>query len=86
METRLDEAADRNWEISEAQERTTSFLEAQGDVIVRRDADGAHHLRQRRLSARLPAAAAKTWLATALRLPVLEQGETTRHGRRHAHL
>ena len=41
LETRLDEAADRNWEIREAQERTTSFFEAQDDVIVRRDGDGA---------------------------------------------
>ena len=41
LETRLDEAADRNWEIREAQERTASFLEAQDDVIVRRDANGA---------------------------------------------
>jgi PAS domain S-box-containing protein len=41
LETRLDEAADRNWEIREAQERTTSFFEAQNDVIVRRNAAGA---------------------------------------------
>ena len=32
LETRLDEAADRNWEIREAQERTASFLEAQDDA------------------------------------------------------
>ena len=37
LETRLDEAADRNWEAREAQERAKSFFEAQGDVIVRRD-------------------------------------------------
>ena len=41
LEARLDEAADRNWEIREAQERTASFFEAQGDVIVRRDGNGA---------------------------------------------
>jgi PAS domain S-box-containing protein len=41
LETGLDEAADRNWEIREAQERTTSFFEAQDDVIVRRDGEGA---------------------------------------------
>ena len=33
----------------EAQERAKSFFEAQDDVIVRRDGDGAHHLRQRRV-------------------------------------
>jgi PAS domain S-box-containing protein len=41
LEARLEQAADRNWEIREAQERARSFFEAQGDVIVRRDAAGA---------------------------------------------
>jgi PAS domain S-box-containing protein len=41
FQIRLEEAADRNWEISEAQERAKNFFEAQGDVIVRRDGDGA---------------------------------------------
>ena len=42
----LDDAADRNWEIREAQERTESFFEAQDDVIVRRTADWRNHLCQ----------------------------------------
>ena len=37
LETRLDDAADRNWEMSEDQQRAESFLDAQDDVIVRRD-------------------------------------------------
>jgi PAS domain S-box-containing protein len=41
LEARLEEAADRAWEIREAQERAKSFFEAQGDVIVRRDGSGA---------------------------------------------
>ncbi len=41
LETRLDEAADRHWEIKEAEERAKTFFEAQDDVIVRRDPDGA---------------------------------------------
>jgi PAS domain S-box-containing protein len=41
LETRLDEAADRHWEIKEAEERAKSFFEAQDDVIVRRDGEGA---------------------------------------------
>ena len=32
--------SDRNWELKEAEERAKSFLEAQGDVIVRRDGEG----------------------------------------------
>jgi signal transduction histidine kinase/DNA-binding response OmpR family regulator len=42
LETRLDEAADRHWEIKEAEERAKTFFEAQDDVIVRRDPDGAN--------------------------------------------
>ncbi|MGC1357482.1 MAG: ATP-binding protein [Xanthobacteraceae bacterium] len=40
LETRLDDAADRTWEMSEDQQRAESFLDAQDDVIVRRDRDG----------------------------------------------
>ena len=40
LEERLEALADRNWELKEAEERARSFLEAQGDVIVRRDGDG----------------------------------------------
>ena len=57
LEARVDKEADRNWEMREAQERSKSFFEAQGDVIVRRDGDRRGHLRQRRfLRARRPAA------------------------------
>jgi PAS domain S-box-containing protein len=37
---RIEELADRNWELKEVEERARSFLEAQGDVIVRRDGEG----------------------------------------------
>jgi PAS domain S-box-containing protein len=40
LRTRAEELSDRNWELKESQERARGFLEAQGDVIVRRDADG----------------------------------------------
>jgi signal transduction histidine kinase/DNA-binding response OmpR family regulator len=32
--------ADRNWELNEAEERARSIIESQGDLIVRRDAEG----------------------------------------------
>lgn len=38
LEARLEELSDRNWELREAEERARSLLEAQGDLIVRRDA------------------------------------------------
>ena len=40
LETKTEELSDRIWELREAEERARSFLEAQGDVIVRRDSAG----------------------------------------------
>jgi PAS domain S-box-containing protein len=40
LHERAEALADRNWELKEAEERARSFLAAQGDVIVRRDAQG----------------------------------------------
>jgi PAS domain S-box-containing protein len=37
---RIEQLSDRNWELKEIEERAKSFLEAQGDVIVRRDGEG----------------------------------------------
>jgi PAS domain S-box-containing protein len=39
LEARVEELSDRNWELREAEERARSLLEAQGDLIVRRDND-----------------------------------------------
>jgi PAS domain S-box-containing protein len=41
MEMRIDELSDSNWELREAEVRARSLLEAQGDLIVRRDAQGS---------------------------------------------
>lgn len=40
LECRIDDLADRNWELREAEERARSLLDAQGDVIVRRTLNG----------------------------------------------
>jgi signal transduction histidine kinase len=40
LRERVEELSDRNWELKEAEDRAKSFLEAQGDLIVRRDALG----------------------------------------------
>ena len=40
LEARNEELNDRIWELREAEERARSFLEAQGDVIVRRNSAG----------------------------------------------
>jgi PAS domain S-box-containing protein len=40
LEAQVDELSDCNWELREAEERARSLLEAQGDLIVRRDTQG----------------------------------------------
>jgi signal transduction histidine kinase/DNA-binding response OmpR family regulator len=74
LETRLDEAADRNWEIREAEERATSFLEAQDDLIVRRNAGGTISYVNDAYCA-LAGRRREDLVATAFTLPVLDQGE-----------
>jgi PAS domain S-box-containing protein len=76
LETRLDEAADRNWEIREAQERTTSFFEAQNDVIVRRNAAGAITYVNDAYCA-LAGRPRPDLLKSEFALTVLEQGESS---------
>ncbi len=75
LEARLDEAADRNWEIREAEERANSFFEAQDDVIVRRDCNGAITYVNDAFC-RLAGRERCSLLATAFALPVLEHGDT----------
>ena len=75
LEARLDKEVDRNWEISEAQERTKSFFEAQGDVIVRRDSGGMITYANDAFCA-LAGRPREELLATTFRLAVEEQSET----------
>jgi PAS domain S-box-containing protein len=74
LESRLEEASDRNWEISEAQERARSFFEAQGDVIVRRDGQGAITYANDAFCT-LAGKARADLLATTFALPVEEEGD-----------
>jgi signal transduction histidine kinase/CheY-like chemotaxis protein len=75
LEASLDEAADRNWEIREAQERTASFFEAQDDVIVRRNGLGGITYANDAFCA-LAGRDREAILTTDFTLPVLEQGKT----------
>ena len=73
LEMRIEELSDRNWELREAEERARGLLEAQGDVIVRRDSSG----RITYASDAFCTLADKTRAAligNTLQLPVLEQG------------
>jgi PAS domain-containing protein len=40
LEARIERLSDDNWELRESEERARSLLEAQGDLIVRRDSGG----------------------------------------------
>src|SRR3984893_2883496 len=76
LESHLEEASDRNWEISEAQERAKSFFEAQGDVIVRRDGAGTITYANDAFCA-LAGFARGVIEGSKFTLPVEEQGDST---------
>src|SRR5271154_2092381 len=73
LEAHLEEASDRNWEISEAQERAKNFFEAQGDVIGRRDGGGTITYANEAFCA-LAGLPRDDLLATTFALPVEIQG------------
>ncbi len=75
LEARLDEAEDRHWEFREAQDRAKSFFEAQGDVIVRRDGNGAITYANDAFCT-LAGCAREELLGASFALAVEEQGET----------
>ncbi len=72
---RVEELADRNWELKESEERAKSFLAAQGDVIVRRDTEGRITYVNDSFCA-LAARPRGELVGTTFALPVLEQGAT----------
>jgi PAS domain S-box-containing protein len=73
LETRLDDAADRNWEMSEDQERAKSFFDAQDDLIVRRDG-GGHITYVNDTFCRLAGRTREELAGSGFALPVIEQG------------
>jgi PAS domain S-box-containing protein len=74
LEMRLEELADRAWEVKEAEERVKSFLEAQGDVIVRRDRTGRVTYANDAFCA-LAGLPRDELIGSHFGLPVLEQGD-----------
>jgi PAS domain S-box-containing protein len=76
LELQLEEFSDRAWEIKEAEERVKSFLEAQGDVIVRRDRTDRITYANDAFCA-LAGRARDELVGSHFGLSVLEQGEVT---------
>ena len=76
LEEQIEDLGDRNWELKEAAERSRSFLEALGDVIVRRDAAGRITYANDAY-ARLAGCAPETLINTEHALALIEQGPIT---------
>jgi PAS domain S-box-containing protein len=72
---RIEELADRNWELKEVEERAKSFLEAQGDVIIRRDGEGRITFVNDAFCA-LTGEPREALLGRAFKPDVIEQGDT----------
>jgi len=71
----VEDLADRNWELKEAEERARSLLEAQGDLIVRRDVDNRITYANDAYCA-LGARSRAELIGSPFTPAVLEQGET----------
>jgi len=76
LEARIEELEDRNWELREAEVRARSLLEAQGDVILRRDAQGLVTYANDALCA-LVGKPRNDVIGKTIEMPVLEQGAVT---------
>ena len=69
----VEDLGDRNWELKEAEERAKSFLESQGDVIVRHD--GGHRITYANDAfCALAARPREALIGTTFTLPVIERG------------
>jgi len=73
LEARIEELGDRNWELKELAERSHTFLEALGDVIVRRGTDGRISYANDAFC-RLAGCRAPALIGRDITLPLLEQG------------
>jgi PAS domain S-box-containing protein len=73
LEARNEELFERNWELREAEERARSLLEAQGDLIVRRDSFGRITYANDAFCA-LIGRPREALIGSVVCLPILEQG------------
>jgi PAS domain S-box-containing protein len=73
LEARCEELSDRVWQLQEAEERQRQFLESQGDLIVRRKADGTIAYANEAFCA-LAGRDLASLRGTAFALDILEQG------------
>jgi PAS domain S-box-containing protein len=74
LDARVEDLSDRNWELKETEERAKAFLEAQGDVIVRRDR-GGYVTYANDAFCTLAGTRRDLLIGTEGQLPVIEQGD-----------
>ena len=74
LQAELDALADKNWELREAEERARGLIEAQGDLIVRRDAAGRITYVNDAFC-KLAGKGRPSLVGEAIELPVREQGD-----------
>ena len=74
LERKLEDVSDREWHVKEAEEHAKSFLEAQGDVIVRRDGGNCITYVNDAFCA-LAGRARDALIGGRFALPVVQQGE-----------
>lgn len=74
LEMRIEELSDRNWELREAEVRARGLLEAQGDLIVRRDASGRITYANDAYC-RLAGQSRADLIGRTMTLPILDQSE-----------
>ncbi len=75
LEAQCEELSDRNWELKEASDRARNFLEAQGDLIVRRDPQGCVTYANDAFCL-LAGRPRETIVGTNYALDLIEQGDT----------
>jgi signal transduction histidine kinase/CheY-like chemotaxis protein len=75
LEEKVEELSDRNWELRDSAERSRSLLQAQGDLIVRRSAEGSITYANEAFCAL--AGSFINVAGSQFQLEVLEQRETT---------
>ena len=76
LQTRIEQLSDDNWELRETEERARSLLEAQGDLIVRREPGGRITYANDAFCA-LAGQSREDLHGTVAELPILTQGAVT---------
>ncbi len=76
LQDTIEDLSDRNWELKESEERARSFLEAQGDVIVRTNGNGLITFAND-IYCTLAGRSREQLIGSDFKLPLIDQGHFT---------